>query len=241
LPLCNSFDMLTSKEVVQGEALLPYLNSKVPMVGQLTATQLEDLVIPIEIACSLGITSSEAPLPKGTRPSDTVLPLDKHGLDGVGRLSLPKPPSLSIKQGSIAVIVVDLGRLKAWVDTPVLTLRPQPITTNYDYLTIDKLPPSQTLVPASNCSFHSDAALKSVHILSKFWGDEVDEVEEVIEDATSHDKRLEMEDYPSLSESTNTERKKKKHVNIVMPSSFNSVEMRTRAQKGTSKAALADT
>jgi hypothetical protein len=27
LPLCNSFDMLTSEEVVQGEALLPDLNS----------------------------------------------------------------------------------------------------------------------------------------------------------------------------------------------------------------------
>ncbi|KEH20193.1 hypothetical protein MTR_8g069725 [Medicago truncatula] len=54
-----------------------------------------------------------------------------------------------------------------------------------------------------------------------FGGDEVDEVEEVIEDTINHDKRLELEDYPSLSESTKTKIKKKKHVNKVMPSSFN--------------------
>lgn len=71
--------------------------------------------------------------------------------------------------------------------------------------------------------------------------DEVDEVEEMLEDTISHDKRLEMEDYPSLFESTKTERMKKKQVNKVMPSSFNSARMRTRAQKGTFKTALADT
>jgi len=77
-----------------------------------------------------------------------------------------------------------------------------------------------------------------VHILFKFWRDEV---EEVMEDNLSHDQRLEMEDYPSLSESTKAEKKKKKHVNKVKPSNFNSAGMRTRAQKGTSKAALTDT
>jgi len=55
------------------------------------------------------------------------------------------------------------------------------------------------LVPASKSSLHSAAALKSVKILSKFWGDKV---EEVMEDTLSHDQRLEMEDFPSLSEST---------------------------------------
>jgi hypothetical protein len=50
----------------------------------------------------------------------------------------------------------------------------------------------------------------------------------VIEDTISHDKRLEMEDYPSLSKSTKTKRKKKKQVNKVIPYSFNSAEMRTR-------------
>ncbi|KEH22611.1 DUF4283 domain protein [Medicago truncatula] len=158
LPLCNSFDMLTSEE-------------------------LKDLDIPIETVCSLNTTSSEAPIPKGTSPSDTVLTLDKQGPDGVGRMSFPNPPSLSIEQ--VALL--------------------------YANLTTDKLPSSQILV---------------------------------IEDTISHDKRLEMEDYPSLSESTKTEikkKKKKKQVNKVIPSSFNSAGMRTRAQKGTSKAALADT
>jgi hypothetical protein len=44
--------------------------------------------------------------------------------------------------------------------------------------------------------------------------------------------------YPSISESTKAERKKKKQVNKV---SFNSAIMRTRAQKGTFKTALANT
>jgi hypothetical protein len=62
-----------------------------------------------------------------------------------------------------------------------------------------------------------------------------------MEDTLSLDKRLEMKDYPSLSESTKADRKKKKkQVNKVKPSSFNSAGMRTRVQKGTSKAALAD-
>jgi len=50
-----------------------------------------------------------------------------------------------------------------------------------------------------------------------------------LEDTLSHDKRLEIEDYPSLSESTKVESKKKKQVNKVKPSSFNSAGMRTRA------------
>jgi len=100
---------------------------------------------------------------------------------------------------------VDLDKLKAWVDTPVLTPMSQPITTSYASLTTDKLPSSQTLVPAFKSSFHSAAALKSVHILSKFWGDDVEEVEKVMEDTLSHDKRLEMEDYPSISKSTKEE------------------------------------
>jgi len=44
--------------------------------------------------------------------------------------------------------------------------------------------------------------------------------------------------YPSLSDSTKEERKQKKQVNKVKPTSFNSARMRTRAQKGTSKTAL---
>jgi len=83
-----------------------------------------------------------------------------------------------------------------------------------------------------------------------FGGDEVDEV---MKDTLSHDKRLEVENYaeatlsdfeqhyPSLSESTKAERKKKKQMNKIKPTSFNSARMRTRAQNGTSKDALADT
>ena len=63
----------------------------------------------------------------------------------------------------------------------------------------------------------------------------------MVEDTLSHDQRLEMEDFLSLSESAKAERKKKTQVNKVKPSSFNSAGMRTRAQNGTSKAALTDT
>jgi len=39
---------------------------------------------------------------------------------------------------------------------------------------------------------HSAAAFKSVQILSKFWGDEV---QEVLEDTLNHDERLAVEDH----------------------------------------------
>jgi len=126
----------------------------------------------------------------------------------------------------------------------------QPITTSYASLISDKLPSSQTLFLASKSSLHSVATLKSVQILSNFWGDEVNEE---MEDTLSPDKRLEVQNcveatlsdfeqhYPSLSESTKAEKKKKKQMNKMKPTSFNSAGMRTRAQKGTSKDALADT
>ena len=136
---------------------------------------------------------------------------------------------------------MDPDRLKVWVDAPVFTPMPQPITTSYANLATNKLPSSQTLVPASKSSFHSAAALKECADYFQILGDVVDEVEEVIEDTISYDKMLELEDYPNLSESTKTKRKKKKHVNKVRPSSFNSAGMRTRVQKGTSKVALVDT
>jgi len=62
---------------------------------------------------------------------------------------------------------------------------PQPITTYHDNLTSDKLPFSHVLIPASITSLPSTAALKSVQILSKFWGDEVEEGEDCsLEDAS---------------------------------------------------------
>jgi hypothetical protein len=113
---------------------------------------------------------------------------------------------------------------------------PQPVTTSYDSLTSDKLPSNQNLVLASKPSRHSVAALKSVQILSKFWGDEVVE-EDNDETITS----IFEQHYPSLSESTKADKKQKKQVNKVKPNSFNSAGMRTRAQKGTSKAAMSYT
>ena len=112
----------------------------------------------------------------------------------------------------------------------------QPVTISYDSLTSDKLPPNQNLASASKPSLHSATALESVQILSKFWGDKVEE-EDNDEVITS----IFEQHYPSMSESTKAERKQKKQVNKVKPTSFNSAGMRTRAQKGTSKAALAYT
>ena len=142
-----------------------------------------------------------------------------------------------------SVRAVDPDKLKAWVDTPVLTSMLQPITIKYASLTSDKLPSCQTLVLVSNSALHSAPALKSVKILSKFWRDEV---EEVMEDTLNHDNAEATisnfkQHYPSLSESTKAERKKKKQVNKEKSSSFNSAGMRTSAKKCTSKAALADT
>jgi len=64
-----------------------------------------------------------------------------------------------------------LGKLSFEVLVPM----PQPVTTSYASLTSDKLPSSQTWVLASKSSLYSAAALKSVQIHSKFWGDEVEE------------------------------------------------------------------
>jgi len=92
------------------------------------------------------------------------------------------------------------------------------------------------LASASKPSLHSAAALESVQILSKFWGDKVEE-EDNDEVITS----IFKQHYPSLSESTKAKRKQKKQVNKLKPTSFNSSGMRTSAQKGTSKAVLAYT
>jgi len=63
-----------------------------------------------------------------------------------------------------------------------------------------------------------------------------DEVEEEDNDETITS--IFEQHYPSLSQSTKAERKQKKQVNKVKPTSFNSAGMRTRAQKGTSKATM---
>jgi len=53
-------------------------------------------------------------------------------------------------------------------------------------MTSDKLPFSHVLIPASVTSLPSAAARKSVKILSKFWGDEVEEGEDSLEIASKH-------------------------------------------------------
>jgi len=64
----------------------------------------------------------------------------------------------------------------------------------------------------------STAAQKSVAILSKFWGDEVEE------DTDDTNQSLQVKSY----------KKHKKPMNKEKPASFNSAGMRTCAQKGTS-------
>lgn len=73
-----------------------------------------------------------------------------------------------------------------------------------------------------------------MQILSKFWGDEVEEdnTKAIVSDFEQY--------YPSLYESTNAE-KKKKHMSKVKPASFNLARMRTRAQKATFKIDLVAT
>ena len=78
------------------------------------------------------------------------------------------------------------GKLSFEVRVPML----QPITTSYASLTSDKLPSSQTRVPASKSSHYSAAALKSVQILSKFWGDEVEEGEDYNVEALLSSKKI---------------------------------------------------
>lgn len=263
LDLHNSFDILGSEaENATGEALLGDPDTLEVSVGLQDAARNSPKVVSDEVVSLVNDTSLEAPCNRSLELVANLI--EKHVEQIAGRPSFPTNSSPSSMQDKVitphedpalvqalpyellgasvipasSVRVVNSDRLKALVDTPVLTLMPQPITTSYASLTTDKLPSSQILIPASKSSFHSAAAFKSVKILSKFWGDEV---EEVMEDTLSHDLRLEMEDFPSLSESTNAERKKKTHVNKVKPSSFNSAGMRTCAQKGTSKAALTDT
>jgi len=74
------------------------------------------------------------------------------------------------------------------------------VTTRLARLTSDKLPSNQTMIPAFKPL--SAATLMSVQILSKLWGDEVEEdnVEAIISNFEQH--------YPSLSESTNAEKRR---------------------------------
>jgi hypothetical protein len=166
------------------------------------------------------------------------LTFSTHVLELVhGRQSFPiTSPSISstpLPTVSEAFAAIDAS-VKATLDNTTSSSMSQPVTTRYDSLTSDMLPSNQNPVLASKPSLHSAAALKSVQILSKLWGDEVEE-----EDNDEATPSIFEQNYPSLSESTKAERKQKKQVNKVKPTSFNSAGMRSRAQKGTSKADLA--
>jgi len=253
LVLHNSFDIINhDKEMDPGEALLEDMDV-LEVSNSLDAIVDNTKNAYDEIASSVptfdGQTDEHLEMIVG-RQSFPVIPLSLSLQDDTtGRLSFPSViPASSSK-------VVDPVLLQAWVNTPVITpldapnnrlsvkvtldntfhpSMPQPVTTRYDSLTSDNLPSNQNLVLASKSSLHSAATLKSVQILSKLWGDEVEE--------EGNDEAIPSifeQHYPSLSESTKAERKQKKLVNKVKPTSFNSAEMRTRVQKGTSKADLA--
>ena len=248
LDLQNSFDVLVSdSEELAGEAWFKVLDDTLANIEVVNARKtISDH--PIEVIGLMPDTSK-----KGSVPAETMCsPFVSHDTEQfeeskVGRMSFPNSisPSVSIVTSNK---VVDPVTLLHWANTPVLThlampscsvssyLMPQPITTSYTRLTSDKLPSSQILGPASKPSHHSVATRKSVQILSEFGGDEVAE-----EDNNEAFTSVFEQHYPSLSESTKTERKKKKQLNKVKPNGFNSAEIRTRAQKSKSTTALADT
>ena len=122
LELQNSFDILEAENDKEN--------------GDALAKALDNLVVPFGMQHDARKHQSEI-------VDNTT---DQHLKLNARRLSFPSVlPATSVR-------VVDPNRLKAWVDTPVLTPMPQSITTNYASLTIDKLPSSQTLVPTSNSS-----------------------------------------------------------------------------------------
>jgi hypothetical protein len=219
LSLRNSFDMLTSDcELPHGEALLEDSDNFVDSLDLFNNISEFDKGFPVNRQ------KSKAPISFETRPSDFPL------------LASNKPV-MTQEPGDCAYIAAIDASVKVTLDNNTShPSMPQPVTTYYDSLTSDKLPSNQNLVHASKPSLHSAAALKSVQILSKFWGDEV-----VEEDSDEVIISIFEQHHPSLSESTKAERKQKKQANKVKPTSFNSAGMRTRAQKGTPKASLAYT
>jgi len=184
LILHNVFDLLTSDGVEHSrEALLPNLNTTDSAAVQLTTTQSEDLAIPIETVCSFPGIRSEAPLPKGTRPSSSIIPSDdRHGMVKVGRKLFPNPLSHSIEKdndvgrlsfpGVVSVSdnrALDPSDIAKWAATPMLSpVIPSPITTYVDFLGPDK----RSFMVPQGPSIPNEANSKSVMILKKFWGDE---------------------------------------------------------------------
>jgi len=106
----NFVDMLISEEVAQGEALLPDLISKVLIAGQLAATQLKDLDIPIEIVCSLGTTIAHRHLfLREQGPPTQCLPLTSSG-----RMMLGGSLSLTLRPFLLSREALQLG---LWIQT----------------------------------------------------------------------------------------------------------------------------
>jgi len=71
---------------------------------------------------------------------------------------------------------------------------PQPTTTYYTSLTSDKLPVS-TVIRKQTTNIHSEASLKSVQILKKFWGDIDDDVEDSASDDSLQEAEFDVSKY----------------------------------------------
>lgn len=154
--LHNSFELLSSdSEANHGEADMTIYAST---AEQLVDTRMESLDAPLELASNqMGILDVplildvpfKAPCSSETRPLN----------NSVTSVSAPK--------------ALDPALVANWAATPVLTPTcfPTPITSNYEFLGMDKRPPTTPYVQI----FHSAAANKTIQVLKKFWGDEVDE------------------------------------------------------------------
>ncbi|AET01167.1 hypothetical protein MTR_8g005930 [Medicago truncatula] len=175
----------------------------------------------------------------------------KHAKTAKNHDQIATPALAEVVIPATSVRVVDPNRLKARVNTHVLTPLTMPIQMYGGQFGLDKntshLPSTQSMFRHATFkpNFGSFFQIPSPF----YWNPKEcpdsfqilgDEVEDAIEDTLSHDKRLDVEEdndealisnfeqhYPSLYESTKAERKKKKHVNKVRFASFNSVGMTT--------------
>jgi len=102
--------------------------------------------------------------------TSVLTPLALPSCSVTSHLSLDKSlHQFPIEPGDCAHIAAIDASVKVTLDnTTSHPSMPQPVTTSYDSLTSDNLPSNQNLAPTSKPSLHSAAALKSVHILSKF-------------------------------------------------------------------------
>jgi len=135
---------------------------------------------------------------------------------------------------------------------------PQPITTAYTSLTSDKRPIS-TIVGKQTTNIHSEASLKIVQILKKFWGDVDDDVEDSAFDSlqeaeinvskylahkvelgnlprTNRKAQRQKKEKANASKISDNPKKQNKHIKQAYPAdSMDSEGIITRSKKGISK------